>query len=287
MAYQEAPSTWRPLAKIGNARNFLPMNRPKFGNMGNLVLTPELVPMAEGSTMDVNESFSIGTYTRRFGISRQALINDDLEAFNRIPTMMGQAAARTITDTVYNLIVSASGVGPTMAEDSVALFATTHTSGANYIAAVNAIDVTGMSALKKLMRLQKGFVATGETAPYLNITAKYLLVPAAQETLALQLVGALGDPSKSNNITPNPFGNNLTVIVEPRLDAATNGTTAWYLVADPSQVEGLEVAFLNGNDTPTIVEEIGTNVLGQQWGIYVDFGAKFIEHRGWARSKNA
>src|SRR6185436_16079216 len=110
---------WRPLARIGNATDFKTLNRPKFGNMGNLVLTPDLVPMSEGSTLDVNESFAIG---------RQAIINDDLSAFDRVPTEIGNAAARTVTDTVYNLLISASGVGPTMAEDSVALFATTHTS---------------------------------------------------------------------------------------------------------------------------------------------------------------
>jgi phage head maturation protease len=286
-AYAEYPATWRPLAKIGNARNFLPMNRPKLGNMGNLIANPELVPMAEGSTVDVNESFSIGTYSRRFGISRQALINDDLSAFDRIPTGMGQAAARTVTDTVYALLISAAGVGPTMAEDSLALFATTHTSGANYIAAVGTPDVAGLSALKLLMRKQKGFVAANETAPILNITARMLLVPAALETAARQTVASLGDPSKSNDITFNPFRGELEVIVEPRLDAGTNGTTAWYLVADPSQVEGLEVAFLNGQDTPNLIEVQGTNVLGTEWGVYLDFGAKFIEHRGWARTRGA
>lgn len=285
-AYTEAPSTWRPLAKIGNARNFLPMNRPKFGNMGNLLPNPELVPMMESSTVDVNEAFSIGTFSRRFGISRQALLNDDLDAFNRIPTGMGQAAARTVTDTVYSLLISASGVGPTMAEDSKALFATDHTSGANYIAAVGAPDVAGLSALRILLRKQKGFVGVGETAPLLNVSAAFLLVPAALETTAEQTINSTSDPSASNDNKFNPF-RNLKIIVEPRLDAGTNGTTAWYLVADPSQYEGLEVAFLNGQDSPNMIEVQGTNVLGTEWGVFLDFGAKFIEHRGWARTRGA
>ena len=286
-AYGENPSTWRPLCRIGNASDFKTLNRPKFGNMGNLVLTPDLVPMSEGSTLDVNESFAISTYTKRFGIGRQAIINDDLSAFDRIPTEIGNAAARTVTDTFYNLLISASGVGPTMAEDSVALFATTHTSGANYIAATGSPDVAGLGALMKLMRLQKGLVSSGETAPILNVQPKYLLVPAALEITALQTVGSIADPSKSNSITNNPFSNLLTLIVEPRLDAATNGATAWYLVANPDQTEGVEVAFLNGNDTPTMYTEIGNNVLGTAWGVVMDFGVKFIEHRGWARTRGA
>jgi HK97 family phage prohead protease len=286
-AYQEAPSTWRPLVRIGNAADFKPLNRPKFGDMGNLVLTPDLVPMAEGSTVDVNESFSIGTYTKRFGIGRQAIINDDLSAFDRIPTGMGNQAARTVTDTFYNLLISASGVGPTMAEDSVALFATTHTSGSNYIASTGTPEVTGLGALMKLMRLQKGLVTTGETAPILNVQPRFLLVPAALEILAAQTVGSIADPAKSNDITRNPFTNMLTLIVEPRLDAATNGSTAWYLVASPDVTEGAEVAFLNGNEMPTMMTIQGDNVLGTQWAVFLDFGVKFIEHRGWARTKGA
>jgi HK97 family phage prohead protease len=286
-AYSETPSTWRPLCRIGNASDFKTLNRPKFGNMGNLVLTPDLVPMSEGSTLDVNESFAISTYTKRFGIGRQAIINDDLSAFDRIPTEIGNAAARTVTDTFYNLLISASGVGPTMAEDAVALFATTHTSGANYIAATGAPDVAGLGALMKFMRLQKGLVSSGETAPILNVQPRFLLVPAALEITAMQTVGSIGDPAKSNDITKNPFSNLLTLIVEPRLDAGTNGATAWYLIANPDQTEGAEVAFLNGNDTPTMYTEVGNNVLGTAWGVVMDFGVKFIEHRGWARTRGA
>jgi len=285
-AYQESPSTWRPLARVTSAQDFKTMNRPKLGNMGSLRLTPELVPMAEGSTLDINESFAISNYTMSFGISRQAIVNDDLSAFDRIPTELGNAAARTVADTFFNLLISASGVGPTMAEDGLALFATTHTSGANYIAAVGTPEVTGLGALKKLMRLQKGLVASGETAPVLNITSRYLLVPASLETVAQQTLNSTADPAKSNSITFNPF-NNLTLIVEPRLDAGTNGTTAWYLVADPNQIEGAEVAFLNGNDQPTMSTIVGTKVQGVQWGVSLDFGAKFIEHRGWARTRGA
>ena len=286
-AYSENPSTWRPLCRIGNATDFKTLNRPKFGNMGNLVLTPDLVPMSEGSTLDVNESFAISTYTKRFGIGRQAIINDDLSAFDRIPTEIGNAAARTVTDTFYNLLISASGIGPTMTEDSTALFATTHTSGANYIASTGAPDVAGLGALMKFMRLQKGLVSAGETAPILNVQPKFLLVPAALEITALQTVGSIADPAKSNSITNNPFSNMLTLIVEPRLDGGTNGGTAWYLVANPDQTEGVEVAFLNGNDTPTMYTEVGNNVLGTAWGVVLDFGVKVIEHRGWARTKGA
>src|SRR5262249_5987192 len=49
-------------------------------------------------------------------------------------------------------------------------------------------------------------------------------------------------PAKVSNVTP--CAGALTLITEARLDAATNGTTAWYLVAAPTSYGGAEMAFL-------------------------------------------
>jgi HK97 family phage prohead protease len=284
-AYQEAPATWRPLVRVVTAGDFKDMYRMRLGDSGSLELTPELSPMPEGSFRENAEHYAINTYSKRFGISRQAIINDDLNAFDRIPGLMGIAAARLPGDLFYALLISASGVGPTMAEDALPLFSTTHTSGLNYNTGAFAISVADLGTAKMYMRMQRGLVATGETAPILNIVPQYLLVPAILETLALQMVTQV-TPAASANVVPGWIPN-LQVIVEPRLDAGTNGTTAWYLVATPSTVDGAEVAFLNGRDTPTMIRVDGTNILGVEWGVYLDVGVKFIDHRGWWRSAGA
>jgi hypothetical protein len=269
---------------VVSAPDFKNMPRYKLGDAGDLVLTPEGVPMAEGTVPEAKASYAVLTYTKRFGITRQAIINDDLNALDQIPALHGAAARRTVNRTFYALLTSASGVGPTMDEDSLALFATTHPSGANYTAAVLALDVAGLGVGKKLMRLQAGLAGTGEIPPVLNITPRYLLVPASQEVAALQLMAAI-NPAQLSSV--NPFAGSLQIIVEPLLDGGTNGTTAWYLVADPSSFAGAEVAFLNGVREPTMIRVDGDNVLGVQWGVYLDFGFKFVEHRSWYRARNA
>jgi hypothetical protein len=260
------------------------MSRPKLGDSGDLQLTPELTPMAEGSIPETGESYSIATYAKRFGISRQAIINDDLSAFDTIPSLMGAAARRLVAKLFYDLLTSAAGVGPTMAEDGAALFATAHTSGANYTAGVLVLDVAGLGTAQKLMRLQKGFVAAGEVAPTLNLQPAFLLVPAALEVAAKQAVAQI-TPALVSSV--NPFAGQLQVITEARLDAGTNGTTAWYLIASPGQFAGAEVAFLNGQETPNMVRQEGSNILGIEWGVFLDVGVKFVEHRSWYRAKNA
>jgi hypothetical protein len=172
-----------------------------------------------------------------------------------------------------------------MDEDSIALFATTHASGVNYTASALAIDITNLGTIRKALRLIKGMAATGETAPTLNITPRYLVVPATLETLALQVTSQI-TPALITSSQPN-WIKSLDIIVEPLLDAATNGTTAWYLAADPAAMPGYLMAFLDGRTEPTMIQVEGTNILGTEWGVYLDCGVKCIEHRGWYRVRGA
>lgn len=57
----------------------------------------------------------------RDGVMRQTLINDDLDAFTRIPAMYGNSIAQLESDVVWGIITS----NPAMA-DGNALFHTTH-----------------------------------------------------------------------------------------------------------------------------------------------------------------
>lgn len=284
-AYTEAPATWRPFVNVVSHSDFKARSINKLSDAGDLILTRELEPMPETSFSESVESYSMHSYSRRFGISRQAIINDDLSAFDRIPGMMGAAARRVPATLFYDLLVSAAGVGPTMAEDSLPLFSATHTSGSNYLAAAGAIAIATLSAAKALIRRQAAMVAAGETAPMLNLTPSYLLVPTALEAIALQFTTQIM-PNASANVLPGWIPA-LQVVVEPRLDAATNGTTAWYLVVPNNQIASAEVAFLGGREEPTMVRVEGNNILGVEWGVYLDCGVKFIDHRGWFRQRGA
>lgn len=284
-AYSEAPSTWRPFVNVVSLSDFKSKSVVKLSDAGDLIETKELEPMPETSFSDTAESYALSTFSRRFGISRQAIINDDLSAFDRIPAAMGAAARRVPAKLFYDLLVSSSGVGPTMAEDSQALFSASHTSGSNYLAAAGAIAIATLSAAKALIRLQKTMVATGETAYPLNLTPSYLLVPTALEAVALQYTTQI-TAAVNSNVLPGWIPS-LQVVVEPRLDSATNGTTAWYLVVPPSQISCAEVAFLGGKEEPTMIRQDGTNILGVEWGVYLDCAAKFVDHRGWFRQRGA
>jgi len=286
--WSEAPSTYEPLVSFRNAQDFKTLQSLKLGDMGNLELTPELVPMPESALAEVKETYSIATYAKRFGISRQALINDDLSAFDRIPSLMGAAARRVPNKLFWDLLTSGTANnGPTMAEDSLQLFSDTHASGDNLHdpSGAEKPTVATVGAGYAVLRKQKGLVPTGEAAaPPLNITPGFLVVPAILEMDAMQFAASIVDPSKSN-ATPNPFAGKLQVIAEPLLDAIS--ATAWYLSAAPNVIITAEAAFLGGQREPNMVRVEGTNVLGVEWGVYLDCGLKFVDHRGWYRNLGA
>ena len=61
---------------------------------------------------------------------------------------------------------------------------------------------------------------------------------------------------------------------------------AWYLLADPADLPVIEVAFLNGQESPTIeTAQADFNVLGIQMRGYHDFGASLQDARGAVKSK--
>jgi hypothetical protein len=115
-----------------------------------------------------------------------------------------------------------------------------------------------------LLENQTGETASGETAQYLNLSAKYLIVPPALKGLALQLTSQL-NPAVFGNV--NPY-NYLTVVSDPRLTG-----TAWYIAADGIGGKGVSHLQLVGREGPQLDERIGFDVDGIEYKVkhYTNF----------------
>jgi hypothetical protein len=136
------------------------------------------------------------------------------------------------------------------------------------------------------MLLQTGM----DNSTLIMASPKYLIVPPEQKTLALQFVSVNMQAQQAANV--NPFAGQLTVIAEPRLSTgvtigvgpnqvtAAGSSLAWYLAADPSQVDILELALLEGQEGPLVESRVGFDVDGLEIKCRHDVGAKVIDHRG-------
>jgi phage head maturation protease len=261
--YDEAEEVFPMFTRAGNLTDFKTHSRVGLGVFDTLDVIPESGEFKHGTIGERAESIKLATYGKLFSITRQAIINDDLNAFTDIPRKMGRAAARTVGDLVFSILTS----NPTMS-DGVALF---HASHNNLAGSGTAITAASVGAGRTAMRLQKDGKAV------LNIRPSYLIVPAAQEDTARVLMTSETDPSKTNSRVPNPVRSAAEVIVDARLDAAS--TLSWYLTADPNVFDTIEVGYLDGIAAPFLDQQDGWTIDGVEYKVRIDAAAAPLEFR--------
>lgn len=271
-AYEAYPRTFIPFCRQVLATDFKAMQRVQIGEAPQLLKVGEGGEFKRGTIAESKESYRIETYGRVVGITRQVLINDDLDAFTRIPAMYGTAIATLESDVVWGIVTANANMA-----DGVPLFHATHKNLASPggVPSVTAIG-DGRTAMAKQTGLDKKTV--------LNIRPAFLLVPAALELAAEQIIAQNLVPAKTGDVVPQSI-RTLTPIAEPRLDVAS--ATAWYLAANPAQIDTIEFAYLEGQQGAYIETRNGFDVDGVEIKCRLDFGAKAIDWRGLFRNPGA
>ena len=264
-AYDVYPRTFTPFCRQVLATDFKAMHRVQIGEAPQLLKVSEGGEFKRGTIAESKESYRIETYGRVVAITRQVLINDDLDAFTRIPAMYGTAIATLESDVVWGIITANAAMA-----DGVTLFHATHKNLAGTGAALSVASIgEGRASMAKQTGLDKKTI--------LNIRPSYLIVPAALELAAEQLVAQNLLPAKTLDVVPQSI-RTITPISEPRLDAVSAG--AWYLAANPAQIDTIEYAYLEGQQGAYIETRNGFDVDGVEIKCRLDFGAKAIDWRG-------
>ena len=270
-AYQAAPSGIRRLGRQTTARDFRAVNKIMLGEAPLLEKLNEHGEIKAGTMAEAREAYKVETWARKIGITRQVLVNDDLGAFADLARRMGQAAAETEARILVTLLEAGSGNGPTML-DGKTLFHADHGNKAGTGAVIS--DAT-LSAARLALRTQKGIEDRT-----IRVTPRNLLVPPALETTAEKWLASIA-PATAADV--NPFSGSLSLVVEPRLSSAIR----WYVTADPGEIDGLEFAYLSGAEGPQVESRSGWDVDGVEIRVILDFGAGFIDHRGWFMNAGA
>jgi hypothetical protein len=267
-AYEAEAQTWRPLARQRNLPDF----RPVYEVQVNGQIVPE--ELAEGgeykaaTITEAQTSWSLKSYAKKIRVTRNLIINDDLDALSRIPQMIGRGMSLFESNQMWALLTS----NPTMGEDSKALFHADHDNSGT-----GAISVDAISDARFALRNQSDLAGNR-----VNLGAKYLVIPTALETDAEQFLAPF-TPAQIGNV--NPFSGKLQIIAEPRLDDASS--SVYYVTADPAQVDMLVYGYLEGEAGPQVTtlderDPDGTTILAR-----LDFGASVLNHRGFYKSTGA
>ena len=283
-SYEAQPIISMKLCSTGDLNDFKENDRFRLTDVGDLLPIAADGEIKDGGLIEESAKNQLDTYGKKFCLTRKMIINDDLGAFMKVPTAMGNRAARLIDQLFFSRLLS----NPAQA-DGKALFSTNHK---NLLS--GASSALSSDSLKKAIQLFLDQVdADGQP---ISVEPKYLLVPTALKHLAIELTqGATLIMSGTDNAVRPALNvlsdENLQVISSPYLgNSAYEGSsqTGWYLFGDPKTVDTWEIGFLKGKRTPTVERgETDFNTLGLWFRVYFDLGVREQDHRGMVKANGA
>jgi ATP-dependent protease ClpP protease subunit len=286
-AFEESGATFKTFVTESENPDFRKKEFVRMSGFGDIDDLPEGMKFKEGKFSDKKESVSISTKGKALAATRNMIVNNDTEALNLMPRLMGTAVFRRLNKDVYDVLTSANLLGPTMTEDSTAVFdATKHN---NLIANSGAISVASLGAAERKLMETPALLATPDqkSKMFLNLPARYLVTGTSNRMAALQLFGSPIDPAATNGKQVyNPFSNGQIVpVFDPYLQyllTAAGKAGAFYLLTGQSNQPNITVTYLSGNKAPTLrsaPSEVG-EALGIKWDIFFDWGVSFQDWRG-------
>jgi len=242
-----ADSPVRALCRPRQVRDFRTIETLTFSGPGRLEQLLEGGEVTIAPPAERREVGRVRTFARQLHISREALVNDDLNALAQPLRFYAAAVAETEASEFLALFrANGSGFGPAMS-DGAPLFSASH---ANVVTAP--ISTSGIGEARRVMRLQQ--LPGGGLA---RVTPRHLLVGPDLETLAEQVLSALAVATAEDDRPV--FANRLVLHVEPRLSGSQ-----FFLFADPNEAAIAEFVTLERTGGVPEVEsfDLGPNRLG-------------------------
>ena len=275
--YSKVPTTFEQITSKGSVPDFksTPDHEYVIGGVGDFLLVPENGEIRpDKPSTELLPSRKIDTYGKQFSMTRQAFINDDIGFLTQVPGLYAQAAKKTIDKQVYSILFNNAPIF-----DGVKFF---HASHKNLISGTGAAP-SQAEIQKMILQLQKQTDHFGEP---ITLTPAKLVVGVGYEfDLAVIFHSAQVTGSANNDYNPL-YNYPLGVVQTPVLNfLAGSGKVPWFLQATGAR--GIQVDYLNGQETPTIRRMETPGTLGFVWDIYLDWGVSVRDYRSFVRNEGA
>jgi hypothetical protein len=266
--------TWRNICAVRNVSDFKTVTSYRLIGKDQYELVNPGGELKHGTLGNEQYTNKADTYGLMLSIDRRDIINDDLGAITTVPRKLGRGSGLKIND----------------------IFWSTFMNNAAFFTVGNKNYQSGVDTALSIDGLTKAEVAymdlTDSDGKPIGIMPAVLLVPTALSAIGSQLYKSLElrDTTASTKFpVANPHQGKFRVEVSRYLANSSyvgNSAKAWYLLAEPNDLPVIEVAFLNGQEAPTIeTADADFNVLGVQMRGYHDFGCSLQDPRGGVRMK--
>jgi hypothetical protein len=266
--------TWRNITSVRNVSDFKTVTSYRLVGKDQYEKVAPGGELKHGTLGELAYTNKADTYGLLLSIDRRDIINDDLGAITTVPRKLGRGSGLKIND----------------------VFWSTFMNNAAFFVAGNNNYLTGADTVLSIDGLTKAEVAflnqVDPDSKPIGIMPQVILVPTALSAMGTMLFKSLEirDTTASTKYpVANPHAGKFRVEVSRYLSNTQYtgfSDKAWYLLADPTDLPVIEVAFLNGQESPTIESaEADFHVLGVQMRGYHDFGVALQEPRGGVKSK--
>jgi len=265
---------WRNICAVRNVSDFKTVSSYRLVGKDQYELVAPGGELQHGTLGEEKYQNKADTYGLMLAIDRRDIINDDLGAITTVPRKLGRGSGLKINDVFWTTFLANAAFFTAGNKNFLA--------GANTVLGIDSMTLAETTFMDQV---------DSDSKP-IGVMPLIALVPTALSAPATQLYKSLEMRDNTANArTPisNPHQGKYRVEVSRYLGNAAyagSSTRAWYLMADAADLPLIEVAFLNGQESPTIeTAEADFNVLGVQMRGFHDFGVSLQDFRAAVKVK--
>lgn len=258
-AYDEYEQQWKVLGRQANFQDFRPRISVALGEASALEKVKEGGEYKYGTLPEEGTQIKAEKWGKIIALTWEAIVNDDLNAFDKIPSALAASARNTESRVIWDLLLK-----DVKFSDNVNIFAAGHN---NIAAQAGPINGTTLQAARTALRTQKGL----DKKTFIRQTPKYLVVGPLNEMAAYQWTSANYFPAQAGDQNP-VYNTQLVVIVDPEITDYT-----WFMIADGG--ETFEWGYLDGEGGMITDTREGFEVDGVEVKARLVFGAGWVDYR--------
>jgi hypothetical protein len=250
-AYTATTPTWQNYARKGTVNDFRVVKR--FGTSGIRGILEEVQEHEEHKRRAMSEtpySYQVKRYEAGFGMSFEAMINDDLDMFMRLPQDLADSAVDSEERFVTTLFADANGP-----------HASFYTVGnANILTGNPALTRSSLQAAITVLTKRLDVNGNPIQVKSVELVVGPGLALAAQEIIDSKEYRSVGANGDVTIISGNGVASNLRVNLNywiPSVVSNANADTSWWLFANPNEARpALEFGRLRGYEAPALYEKM-------------------------------
>ena len=251
-------SSWRSISSVRSVNDFKALTSYRLNGGMKFEKVAPGGELKNAAVSDESRTISAETYGIMTSVTRNDLINDDLGALTAVPQRIGRGGALKLNDVFWASF-----------QDDSSFFTTGR---GNKKTTAGALSLSNLKAIATLFRKLRD-----PDGNPVAVEPRVLLVPSDIELAAAEIMGSSLVISGNTTAAPNVnvLAGRYQVVSTSYLSSAED----YYLLASPADMPVMEVAFLNGVQSPIVeTAEADFNTLGVQMRGYFDFGVAKAEY---------